>query len=314
MLMRFRVVVLVLVLLAAVTTVVYALPDTALTRTDWRSLKNPVAVGSLPGACYYTFPLDNGTKAHLIVADIASANWRIRPAISEKTASTSEIARKMGAIAAVNGGYFNLSDGVSASYVVMNTTEVANPTKNKALTSNPKLQPHLQKIFARSEVRFLKDKTGRRLVQIARHTEPIPTGVTLEDALQAGPALLPCLTSSEEAFVRTEPDGAQSDSIGTTKLAARTAFGITSDGHGLMLTVAGKGQEDGSSGLTLTQLADLMKKLGCSQAINLDGGASTTMYAELGNTKTSPLVGVSVCGKKPETRVKSILMLEQVNK
>lgn len=47
-----------------------------------------------------------------------------------------------------------------------------------------------------------------------------------------------------------------------------------------------------------------MKGLGCTEAINLDGGASTTMFA--GTT--------TVCGKKPETRVKSILLLEQTTK
>lgn len=270
---------------------------------SWRELPNPSPVGSAPGANYYTFPLDNGTKAHLIVADLTSGKWRVKPALSAKTKSTSEIARACGATAAINGGYFNLSDGVSASYVSLNGQQVADPRTNKALTGNPKLQPHLEKIFARTEIRFLKNKDGKQLVQFAGHNESLPAGTKLIDSLQAGPRLLPCLTAKEEAFIRTEPDGSVSDSIGTSKLAARTAFGITDDGHGLMLTVAGKGQEDGSSGLTLTGLAELMKGLGCTQAINLDGGASTTMFA--GTT--------TVCGKKPETRVKSILMLEQTS-
>lgn len=210
---------------------------------SWRELPNPSPVGSSPGATYYTFPLDNGTKAHLIVADLTSGKWRVKPALSAKTRSTSEIARDCGAIAAINGGYFNLSDGISASYVNLSGQQVADPRTNKALTSNPKLQPHLEKIFARTEIRFLQNKAGKHLIQIAGHNEPVPAGTKLVDSLQAGPRLLPCLTAKEEAFIRTEPDGSISDSIGTGKLAARTAFGITEDGHAMMITVAGKGKK-----------------------------------------------------------------------
>ncbi len=287
--------------------------------TSWRDLECPHDVTPGQGAMYYTFPLENGTKAHVVVIDLTAKNWRILPAISDKTRATSETAASNNASAAINGGYFNLSDGVSASYIVCSGKELANPRTNKALIGNPKLQPHLQKIFDRSEIRFLvNNETAKSSIEIARHSVPIPPNVTLRDALQAGPQLLPILTAAEEAFVRTEPDGTTSDSIGTKKLAARTAFGVTGDNHAIMLTVAGKGQEDGSSGLTLAQLADLMKKLGCVQAINLDGGASTTMFVKTASTKGSvqPQSGVAtdrtVCGKHPETRVKSILMLRPV--
>jgi exopolysaccharide biosynthesis protein len=37
------------------------------------------------------------------------------------------------------------------------------------------------------------------------------------------------------------------------------------------------GQPNTSSGMTLTELADFMKSLGCESALNLDGGGSTTM-------------------------------------
>ena len=56
----------------------------------------------------------------------------------------------------------------------------------------------------------------------------------------------------------------------------RTAIGYTRDNHLIMLTADGR--EGASIGLTLIELANLMKELGCVNAMNLDGGGSTVMY------------------------------------
>lgn len=56
----------------------------------------------------------------------------------------------------------------------------------------------------------------------------------------------------------------------------RSAIGYTADGNLLMVAVDGR--EGSSVGMTLMQLADFMKKAGCINAMNLDGGGSTVMY------------------------------------
>ena len=56
----------------------------------------------------------------------------------------------------------------------------------------------------------------------------------------------------------------------------RSAIGYTAD-HNLIL-VAVDGREGSSIGMTLMELASLMKSAGCVGAINLDGGGSTVMY------------------------------------
>ena len=58
----------------------------------------------------------------------------------------------------------------------------------------------------------------------------------------------------------------------------RTAIGYTKDNHLIMLTADGR--EGSSVGLTLMELAHLMKELGCVNAMNLDGGGSTVMYVQ----------------------------------
>ena len=56
----------------------------------------------------------------------------------------------------------------------------------------------------------------------------------------------------------------------------RSAIGYTYDNN--LIIVAVDGREGSSIGLTLGELAEFMKSLGCKNAINLDGGGSTVMY------------------------------------
>ena len=67
----------------------------------------------------------------------------------------------------------------------------------------------------------------------------------------------------------------------------RTAIGYTKDNHLIMLTADGR--EGASIGLTLMELANLMKEFGCFNAMNLDGGGSTVMYVN-GQVVNKPAV------------------------
>lgn len=58
----------------------------------------------------------------------------------------------------------------------------------------------------------------------------------------------------------------------------RTAVGITRDGRLLLVVVDGR-QVPYSAGMSLAELAELMRALGAVDALNLDGGGSTTMVA-----------------------------------
>lgn len=65
----------------------------------------------------------------------------------------------------------------------------------------------------------------------------------------------------------------------------RSAIGYTKDNS--LIIVAVDGREKTSVGMTLNQLANLMKSLGCTNAMNFDGGSSTVMYVA-GNVVNSP--------------------------
>jgi exopolysaccharide biosynthesis protein len=66
----------------------------------------------------------------------------------------------------------------------------------------------------------------------------------------------------------------------------RTAIGIKPDGTWILVVVDGR-QPELSLGLTMEELAELMANLGCSSAMNLDGGGSTTFYYD-GKILNSP--------------------------
>lgn len=73
-------------------------------------------------------------------------------------------------------------------------------------------------------------------------------------------------------------DGKPTTSSGafSTTRHPRTAIGYTRDHRLILATVDGR-QPGISEGMSLAELAELMIGLGCLQALNLDGGGSTTM-------------------------------------
>ena len=68
----------------------------------------------------------------------------------------------------------------------------------------------------------------------------------------------------------------------------RTAAGVKPDGRVVLVTVDGR--QACSVGMTLDELARLMLDLGCRDAVNLDGGGSTTMWVR-GEVVNSPCNG-----------------------
>jgi hypothetical protein len=101
-----------------------------------------------------------------------------------------------------------------------------------------------------------------------------------EDVLAAGPKLVTAgrvdVTDRREQMLPTF----------ATDLHPRTAIGALADGRALLVVVDGR-QPALSVGMTLAQLAQLMIELGAQEAINLDGGGSTTMVVA-GKVVNSP--------------------------
>jgi exopolysaccharide biosynthesis protein len=78
---------------------------------------------------------------------------------------------------------------------------------------------------------------------------------------------------------RAAPSGPEAGGPGFIETRhPRTAVGVRADGRILLVTVDGR-QPERSVGMTIPELAGLLLELGAVEAINMDGGGSTTMVA-----------------------------------
>ena len=120
------------------------------------------------------------------------------------------------------------------------------------------------------------------------------------DLLQAGPLLV-----HEGAVAVREGDDTEGFSAGAGQFDSditagrypRAALAITDDA---LLAVACDGRSRGDAGLSLVELATVLANLGASEAINLDGGGSTSLVCA-GQLRNRPRAdfGVPLPGGRP---------------
>ncbi|MDZ8088413.1 MAG: phosphodiester glycosidase family protein [Nostoc sp. DedQUE12b] len=239
--------------------------------------------------------------AHVVLIP-ANSKFLVTPALSQKVATVEEFAQKHRAAAILNAGFFDPANQKTTSYVVRQGKLIANPKENERLVNNPNLKSYLGQIFNRSEFRrYLCGQTTR--YSIALHNQSPPADCQLVDAIGAGPRLLPELTLEKEGFV---DNANKRDALGSNQPNARTAVGITRDGSIILVMVAQKPSAP-ANGISLPALADLMKTLEADQAMNLDGGSSSSLYY---NGKT--FYGkVDLEGNSIKRPVKSVLLVQE---
>ena len=167
---------------------------------------------------------------------------------------TSSFGEEYKALAALNGTFFDMKNGGSVDYIrvdgkVVNNTRIG---KNKQRALHQKaalvLQGNEAKIVA-------WDGTA--------HWEDQLVG---EDVMVTGPLLI-------DDQVRTTLD---TTSMYTAR-HPRTAVALKGNKL-LLITVDGRNQR--AAGMTLFELASLLKWLGAEDGINLDGGGSTTLWIQ----------------------------------
>ncbi|HHY46898.1 MAG TPA: AMIN domain-containing protein [Firmicutes bacterium] len=120
-----------------------------------------------------------------------------------------------------------------------------------------------------SVVNFAGVRLGDQL-KVSLTLSPDWIGMGVRDALGAGPRLV----SDGKITVTAQEEHFQADVAAGR--APRTALGVTRDNHLILLAATGR-QRDISVGLTLEELAGLMIELGAVDALNLDGGGSSTL-------------------------------------
>lgn len=164
---------------------------------------------------------------------------------------TSVFAQKYAALAALNGTFFDIKNGGSVDFLKVNDTVINQNREGKNRALHQKAA-----VTINNYALDIKKWDG---------SAEWENNLTDKNVMLSGPLLI--LNAENEKL----------DSVPFNKLRhPRSAIGIRPNGSVILLTVDGRQQN--SAGMSLFELAKIMKWLGCTSAINLDGGGSTTLW------------------------------------
>lgn len=168
-------------------------------------------------------------------------NWAMTETTTQ--AQSMQTRRNTNVVGAINAGGYDMSNGRPAGAFIMSGTVINEPTGTT----------------------FWIDKDGKARITSAQECK---------DALAAG-NVLEAVASFGDIF---EDGHARSDLDNSTR-SSRTAIGIKADGTVVMMMVDGR-QAPYSVGMTMAEVGATMESLGCVQAVNLDGGGSSTFATQ----------------------------------
>lgn len=161
---------------------------------------------------------------------------------------TSDIAKRIGAVAAINGGGFDDPNGKGNGGFPQGITV------------------HEGQILTGKNITYPMDIIGldkNGMLIIGKYTTTQLKDYGIREAVTFGPQII----KAGKRMVRGN---------GGWGIAPRTAIGQTREGTILMLIIDGR--QISSMGATLRDVQEIMLDYGAINAANLDGGSSTTMY------------------------------------
>lgn len=195
---------------------------------------------------------------HLCVIEIPARSHRKLALVCDSTLTElSTLARRSGAYAAVNGSFFDMDMGHPVCYLRINGETVGENTPAKDDSVRRKYYQYATLLL----------RNGRPTLALPDSSRVWEESLQDSNIMTAGPMLL------RDGKAVPQRD----DRTFVTRRHNRTALGIRPDGTTLLVVADGRFKHQ-AEGLTLPELQRIMRWLGCSEAINLDGGGSTTMY------------------------------------
>ncbi len=189
-----------------------------------------------------------------------TAHYTLAFAHEPRRTKTSEMARKHEAVAAVNGSFFDMDKHFPICYLRIDSVNIGENTPGKD-TVNRKYYQYGTLCLLGDSVLILKTDSSRRWEEAL----PYP------DIMTAGPLLI---WHDTLQYMRD-------DRTFVTNRHNRTAVGIREDGTVLLFVADGRFKQ--AEGLSLTELQQILRWLGCRDALNLDGGGSTTLFLNIGD-------------------------------
>ena len=260
-------------------------------KTDLTGLPTEVSM-------YTTTSTLNGRAftAWYAIADMSTGNIELRTLLSPTLKTPSQFVSDYGSNAYVctNGGFFDTTSGTSYSLVIDRTSvavsNIASVTRS-ALTYYPTrgalgVDANQAGVcgwnYSLSGVPWIYPIPSPNVEGSTPQAVPsttFPAGGqkwTAYSAVGGGPLLVQNSTSLIN--YSTNYELLQSDVYGSGVLNPRTAIGYTADGKMVLLVCDGR-NPGVSEGASLDELAQIMIELGCTNALNLDGGGSSAMIA-----------------------------------
>ena len=165
---------------------------------------------------------------------------------------TSEFGKKAGALAALNGTFFDTKEGGSVDFIKAGG-QIINPNRME----NNKRAAHQKAALAIEKGRLTIEKWNGRAEW--------ETEMRADEIMVSGPLLL----------FQQRPEELDSSSFNITR-HPRTAVAITASNRMLLITVDGRNEN--AAGMSLFELRNILRWLNARHGINLDGGGSTTLW------------------------------------
>ena len=195
----------------------------------------------------------NETQVYVADVTLSSADY-LKTALAQNsygtnvTAKTSETAAENNAILAVNGDYYGAN---SSGYVIRNGVVYRDSVREDA---------------SNGDLAIYKDGSFKIIYE-----DQVSANQLVQDGVVNLLAFGPSLVENGEISVSTNAEVGQAMASNP-----RTAIGIIDENHYIIVVSDGRTSE--SKGLSLYQMAEVMKSYGVKTAYNLDGGGSSTLY------------------------------------
>ena len=195
----------------------------------------------------------NSTQVYVADVTVSSSDY-LKTAFAQNafgtnvTAKTSETAKNNNAILAVNGDYYGAN---STGYVIRNGVVYRDTVREDS---------------SNGDLAIYKDGSFKIIYE-----DQISADQLVKDGVVNLLAFGPALVENGEIAVGTNEE------VGQAMISnPRTAIGIIDENHYIIVVSDGRTSE--SKGLSLYQMAEVMKSYGVKTAYNLDGGGSSTLY------------------------------------
>ena len=195
------------------------------------------------------------SNTQVYIADVTvSSSGYLKTAFAQNTygnnvtAKTSETAANNNAILAVNGDYYGAN---TTGYVIRNGVVYRDTVREDS---------------SNGDLAIYKDGSFKIIYE-----DQVSADQLVKDGVVNLLAFGPSLVENGETAVDTNSEVGKSMSSNP-----RTAIGIIDENHYIIIVSDGRTSE--SQGLSLYQMAEIMKSYGVKTAYNLDGGGSSTLY------------------------------------